>query len=268
MCMKTARRKLFETLQGKQPVNSEEPFKNIKQALGSLALAKGNPLTKAEIRLQVSLRYYNPGVPAVILPAALPPAMQTRLPVMLFGLTDFWGSYNSMNDQLPPIDPWIKPRLGFLGTAPIGIYGMTADFSGAGLAITNNWCDWGDGLQSYFFFPNWAGVIIHCNNVAYGTMLNNFTSDIIYLTKIRFFVPLANINQLDNPIIFSYQSQFGAKAIDSIDLKMYGLPTNMQPNIIDLPVNMPVDKNFSMGFYQNFDCTDISMILFIEKVTH
>lgn len=266
--MKAARRKLLDTLKGKQPVNSEEPFKNIKNALGSLANVKGNPLTKAEVRLQVSLRYYNPGAPAVVLPAALPAAMQTRLPVYLFGLTDSWGSYNNLVSLLPPFAPWNKPRYGVNDCSPAGIWGQTSEFSGGALAITGDWCDWGDGLQSYFNFPNYAGVIIHCNNVAYGTFLNNFTSDTIYLSKIRFFIPLANINQLDNPIFFSYQSQFGSKAIDSIDLKMYGLSTNMQPNIIDLPVNMPVDKNFSMGFYQNFDCTDLSMILFIEKVTN
>ena len=265
--MKAARRKLLDTLQGRQPINSEEPFKNIKQALGSLANTKGNPLTKAEVRLQVSLRYYDPTVTAVILPAALPAAAQNRIPIYLFGLTDFWGSYNNMVDNVPVIAPWIRPRFAAIGVPPFGIYGTTTGLIGGAPPVTENFCDFGDMIQTYFVWPNCAAAIIHCNNVAYGTFLNNFSSDTIYLSKIRFFIPLANINQLDNPITFSYQSQFGARATDSIDLKLYGLPTNMQANIIDLPVNMPVDKNFSMGFYQNFDCTDISMILFIEKVT-
>lgn len=262
--MRTARRKLFETLQGKQPVNSEEPLKNIKQGLGSMANAKGNPLTKTEITLNIRIQYFDMIAGVFLAPGALPGG-QSMLPVYVFGLTDFHGGFIRNRNTTPIIAPW---GWNAIAQPTIGIWNYNFWNVGGWTGLIED----GDWVEIVFLnLPviNIIGVVtIHCENVAYGTFLNNFSSDVIYLNGIRMIVPAANPNQLDNPINFIYQTQFGKTFIDTIDPRMYTKPGDFQGNRVDIPMKMPVDKNFSFNYYQNFDCQDISIILFIEKITN
>jgi hypothetical protein len=40
----------------------------------------------------------------------------------------------------------------------------------------------------------------------------------------------------------------------------------MQPNICDIPIDLPVDKAMMLGFKMNFDCQHIDLVLFVDKV--
>ena len=73
-----------------------------------------------------------------------------------------------------------------------------------------------------------AEVIIHCENVAYATFLNSFVSDLITINTLRYIVPIANINQFINPVVFGYQTLFGKLYTDNIDPRNFITSTDFQ----------------------------------------
>lgn len=122
-------------------------------------------------------------------------------------------------------------------------------------------------LTREFYYDYYtAEIVIHCNNVDYGTFLNSFVSDLITLDTIRYIVPVANINQLINPVIFATQTLFGKLATDNIDPRIYITNKDFQPQISDIPINLPIDKSIILGFNIDFNCQQLSLILFVKKV--
>lgn len=262
--MKAARRNLLDALKNRRPFNTEEPLKNIKQALGSMGNVKGNPLTKTEITFNIRIQYWDNIAGVFLAPGALPGG-QNQIPIYVFGLTDFHGGFIRSRTNLPILPPWVWNAI---AQPTIGIWNYNF-WNAGGWTVNIADGDWTEIIFLNLPAVNIIGIAtIHCENVAYGTFLNNFSSDVVYLNKIRVITPAANPTQLDNPFTFMYQSQFGKTFSDTIDPRMYTKPKDFQGNMVDIPVKMPVDKNFSMNFYMNFDCQDISMILFIEKVTN
>lgn len=266
--MKTARRKLFETLQDKKIISSEEPLSNVKKGLGSLGYLQGNPLTKTEILINIRLIFYDLATGLDIAPAAVPAAFQTQIPVYLFGLTDFFGGYNRMQTLVPAIPQWVNPPFPWLGAFPYGIYEVTgADGGSLNIRAT---AQPGDMLQFYGDITPLsnlgAAIVIHCENVAYGTLLNSFVSENIVLDRIRYITPAANPTQLDNPITLATQSIFGKTFSDKIDPRMFTFNSSPQANLVDIPLNSPITKDVMMGFYMNFDCPNVSFVMFVKKV--
>jgi hypothetical protein len=114
---------------------------------------------------------------------------------------------------------------------------------------------------------NYAALIsIHCDNVAYGTFLNSFVSDLITIDTIRYIVSIANINQFINPLLFAYQTLFGKLFTDSIDPRMYITNKDFQQQICDIPVNLPIDKAVMILTNINPACQNFSLMLFVSKV--
>ena len=114
-------------------------------------------------------------------------------------------------------------------------------------------------------------IIIHCNNVPYGTLLNSFVSDFIRVNRIRYTIPPAGaapapINQFLNPLVFGYQTLFGKLKTDTVDPHMYQTPSDFQNNISDIPVSFPIDKNLFINTYLEFDCQNITFNLFVNKI--
>jgi hypothetical protein len=126
----------------------------------------------------------------------------------------------------------------------------------------------GDLILHYFDpLANWGVVIIvHCNNVAYGTLLQSFWSDLIIVNQLRLIVPIANINQLANPLIFGYQTLFGKVFTDSVDPRMYQTSQDFQNQICDIPLTFPIDKALFSCFNLSVFCQQMSIILFVQKV--
>ena len=115
--------------------------------------------------------------------------------------------------------------------------------------------------------PNFlAWVIVHCNNVAYGTFLNSFVSDLITIDTIRYIVPIANVAQFINPITFATQSLFGKVYSDNIDPRLYITSRDFQQQISDLPINLPIDKSLMMATQIDVFCQQLSFVLFVKKV--
>jgi hypothetical protein len=258
--MKSYEKELLNSLQTDQV--QDIPLQNVRKALGSIAYAVGNPLSKTEISLLITLQFFNTGVGA-IQPIALAVPNQTSLPVYLFGLTDFYGGYSRLLNIIAPRPPWV-----YLAVASgiVGYQGLVP-FPGFFVAPVA-----GDMVLQYIApdgvgFQDVAQIIIHCNNVAYGTFLNSFVSDLITIDLIRYFVPaVANINQFENPLIFGTQSLFGKVKTDSLDPRVYQTSKNFQNQIADIPINLPIDKTLMCGFQLDVFCPGIAWTLFVKKV--
>ena len=256
--MKFYEKRLLDNLQSDETQNV--PLKNVRNAMGHIGQTVGNPLTKTEIVLTITTAFFD-NMGNLVLPAALPLNLQTYLPIYLFGLTDFNGAYLRMNTILPPSAGWLQAALvGIVN--PMGIWGRDVFAPLPGLNPVA-----GDMIMLFIdaLAPNFlAWTCVHCNNVAYGTFLNSFVSDLITISHIRYFSP--NINQFINPVVFGYQTLFGKTSWDTLDPRMYILGKDPQQNICDLPVNLTIDKNLMIGFQLIVFCQNVNWVLFVEKV--
>lgn len=253
--MNKAEKVLLDSLKEK---NKNAPLENIRHEIGDLHYIPGNPKFKAEISIQVNKYYFQDmggGVIVPVLPAALPAALQLPIPVYLFGLTDYLGAYAKARTIKPVNIWWLQQYIIWQPLIPMPLFPLAQPgdlvFVYNGAALGNNFI---------------CLIYIHCNNVAYGTFLNSFVSDIIILNMIRYTVPIANLNQLINDLLFGYQSLFGKVKTDSIDPQGYITQNTFQLQIADIPINLPIDKNIFMTTFMEFDCMVMNFILSVAKV--
>jgi hypothetical protein len=253
--MNNYEKRLLSHLQEDNSQSKNDPLANIKNAMGEIAYSAGNPLTKTEISLQITTNNFSKI-------GATP-----NVPIYLFGLTDYYSGYPKSLLITPPngLQVWYDP------TIPryyFGIIGKDIPFNGLG--ILGLPLEKGDLFIAYIDDPiilnTFAAVRVHCTNVAYGTFLNSFVSDLITLNMIRLIVPIANINQFIHPLKFTYQDLFGKTTSDSIDPRMYITSTDFQQQICDIPINLPIDKQLMLTFEMDYVCPAMSVILFVEKV--
>jgi hypothetical protein len=61
---------------------------------------------------------------------------------------------------------------------------------------------------------------------------------------IRYVVPAAAVAQLGQQITFIKQSLFGKTSTDTLDPQTFITPGTFQPQIADIPITVPIDKNF------------------------
>lgn len=265
--MKRSEKSLLNSLRNIQPTNSEEPLKNIKNSLGSLSKAVGNPLTKNELSINTDVFFYDVAGGVFIAPAAVPAAFQLPLPVRYFGLTDVYAGYSKANF----IEP-ITPGGFFWNLALHGFWNYNV-FAGLPALMTLLMRD-GDYIMRYhtevpggFLNPNLdAFVLVRCQNIAYASLVHSLMSDIIFLNTIRFSVAMAAILQFARSIKIAHLSTFGKLNIDTIDPRLYILPTEPQQNIADLPVKIPIDKSIIITTQIDITCQHFNFILFVEKI--
>jgi len=248
--------------------HSKDLFPSIKEGMGSLALVKGNPDYIEEISLNIYIQYYTAGaVPGFVLPAALPVELQTYLPLYIFGLTDFYSSYHKCRTLVDA--PGVPPNFwawDIFGIADLGIW----EFNKVDTGVVAEY-DAGDMVFSFravdlLGLVYWANVVIHCNSIAYGTFLQSFVSDLIFVNSLRYVVPIANINQFLNPLIFGYQTLFGRFHTDTLDPRAFITNKDFQQQIADIPINLPIDKSVMLALRLNFDCNNFNMKFFVNKV--
>jgi hypothetical protein len=394
--IKRYKAKLYNHLNAVSPVQENIPFQNVRDDMGSVSLLKGNPLTKTEIAITATLNFFVNSIPIGF--AVLPLFLQTKIPLFLFGLTDFYSGYSKILNLIPLLNPWtdndssyresaelvdqanwntipywnfvadigwiaaggalvnngvaLDSRLGranfwqighkykivisvretahnafsyfslydgvnnpiqivvnsenliftyipttttlylrshlyngavvslsikeifgmeqYPSNPEFGIYGYTKSFAlspnvqKGDCVLTYNFVDI-NGVVPFNNIYN-AEIIIHSDNVAYGTFLNSFVSDLITISAIRYIVPIANINQFINPLVIGYQTLFGKATSDSIDPRNYITSKDFQQQICDIPLNLPIDKAVTCGMYMDFNCPQIDFILFVSKV--
>jgi hypothetical protein len=248
-----------------------DPLSDIKNEMGELARLNGNPLFSAEIHLRVNIHYIDAVAGIEIAPLALPQILQVPVPVHLFGLTDLHGGFHNCEklNKIPLIiGGWTNEVLFALNN---GIWNTEIEgFAPVMNAIPQR----GDFVSIYWvndplllpFTAYWMLLIIHCTNVAYGTLLNSFVSDLIRVNRIRYILNPADIEQFNNPLSFGYQSLLGKFVVNNIDPKLYQLPTEFQNNISDIKINFPIDKKLIISTMINFGVQELNFIFFIEKI--
>lgn len=266
--MKSYEKTLLNKLRSSHYSSTDDVLSNVKDAMGSLREIEGNPQFKAEITLHITLQYWDfiAGIP--VAPAALPAYLQTFMPIYLFGLTDLHGGYLRSTVVNPLAQNWAWNAVA--NDPNVGIFNYTYN-PGVMIAV---WIvpPLMDGDLVYTVLDATGGttilcrVVVHCNNIAYGTFLNSFSSDLIIVKQMRLFVPIANPNQFMNPLIFGYQTLFGKLKTDSVNPRTYQLPSDFQNQISDIPIKFPVDKNLFVTYKQDFDCQQMDIVLYVEKV--
>jgi len=244
----------------KEDSRDSELLAGVKKAMVPLGKLRGEPYFKAEITLTVTSIFTN--VFGIVAPAAIPAALQTRLPVYLFGLTDNYSGYLAGTRVTPLSAGW------FFQPGISGIFGYN---NGVVPVFLLPFLQPGDFIFAYddntpagVFWQ--CFIIIHCNNVGYGTFLNSFSNDLIILNSIRYGCPLANLNQMNNPLHFTTQSLFGKVVTDTIDPRIYITNQQFQQQISDMPITLPIDKSLIMSTNLDFDCQNISFLLAVQKV--
>jgi hypothetical protein len=254
--MKRSEKLLLDNLRNKKAINTEEPLKNVKNSLGKIGQLVGNPLTKNEISINVDVFFCDNALHVIIAPAAIPVANQRPMPLYLFGLTDMYGNYVK-SWPLTLSDPvWANPmQTGFVGynlnAAPIDAILM--------LQLQN-----GDYVIFWQINVNTQALIrVRCENIAYSTLVHSLMSDIIYINTIRYNVLAAAILQYTHSLKLASLSTFGKLAVDSIDPRLFILPTSPQQNIADIPIKSPFDKTMIIATAIDFTCQHISFILFV-----
>ena len=242
----------------KEKSEDTELLSSIKKSVDPIGHLRGKPGFIAEIQISATKIYTNIG--AIIAPAAVPAAQQVQLPFHIFGLTDFQGGWLGSH-TVKPINPnWVQ----LPGTTGIVEFNSAA-LPGFLLPLLSN----GDMVFAYQdptgLVVN-AFIILHCNNVAYGTFLNSFSSDLIILNAIQYSVPILNLNQMNQTLSFSTQSLFGKLLTDTIDPRMYITNQQFQQQVSNIPVTLPIDKSLIMSSYMDFDCQTLNFILTVQKV--
>lgn len=226
--------------------------------VGALSQVVGNPAFKAEITLQVFVRYYSQavvGTPAAVVPAA---GQQTNLPLYLFGNTDSFAGYARGRQQVPGGGGWtyadmkiLRVGNGEVDYKPLPHAAASVDYVSG--TIFNNLAQNGDML---FLIPMagfvagaaattvTAEIIVRCPNVPYSTFLSSLNSDKVVINMIRYVVPAAAVAQLGQQVTFIRQSLFGKTSVDTLDPQTFVTPGTFQPQIADIPIITEVDKNF------------------------
>jgi hypothetical protein len=88
-----------------------------------------------------------------------------------------------------------------------------------------------------------AETLIHCPNVPYSSLLSALSSDLVTLNMIRYVVPAAAVAQFANQITLIKGSLFGKVSTDTLDPQTFITPATFQPQIADIPITLPIDKN-------------------------
>jgi hypothetical protein len=244
----------------------------------------GNPAFKAEIGINVLVKYYSQatvGTPVEVAAASIPVAQKTQLPVFLFGQSDFMGNF-AKSRQLYTSTSWNMADMAIscggatnkcVDYKPLGHAAGAVDHA-SGLWY-NNLINPGDLI---FLIPmvGWvaaaagttvtAEVRVRCNNVAYITLLDSLSSDLITLNMIRYTVDTSYTSQLNNQLTLIMQSLFGKTATDTIDPTAFVTGGTYNKNIADIPVDLPIDKNLVIATWYNYDTPLLNFTLTAKKI--
>lgn len=258
---------------------------SVSKGIGAaLSQIMGNPPFKAEINVNVSVKYYSqavPGIPVEVAAAALPAAQKTNYPVYFFGQSDKASHYRKAR-QLVNSVAWNTGDMSVIDGGNLQGSPIYPDPAAGGEilpyalgSLTNNLLLPGDVLlaipmqlfvQGVAATTIVAEVLIRCSNVGYGTLIDSLSSDLITLNMIRYTVDAAQTAQLANQIEAIYQSLFGKASTDTIDPNAFITGGTFNPNISDIPVTIPIDKNLVLATLANYDVVSFSWTLTVARI--
>lgn len=236
----------LDTVQGVQ--------QGVSKGIGASVLpVKGNLPFRAQFSLNVKTYYYDTSL-GQIPPSSLDSSLKNKIPLILFGNADEAGKFKNLKKYYNSF--WDS-------------YSVSIKEKSSGIFYSN---DDGDlviaGSKNLGGTPtviqNFA-TVIHCDQVAYGTLLAGLVSDVFRLNMIRIVVPSGYESQLNNSLQIIRQTMFGKISTDSITPSTYVTGETYNKNIADIPLNVLVDKY--LGIYQdiNYDCTNMDIIFTVES---
>lgn len=283
--MTDAERQLMNKLQGSDSLEilkggQVSTSRGVGAALSQIV---GNPPFKAEVSLTIQIRYYSQaavGTPVVVAAAAIPVAQQTTLPVYIFGQSDYSGNYARSRQIVAGGGGWQYADMKILrgGNGEVGYNPLCHAAAGVEYAsgtVFNNLLNNGDIL---FLIPMagfvlgaaattiTAEVHVTCANVPYLTLVDSLSSDLITLNMIRYTVGALLVAQLTNQITLIRQSLFGKTNTDTLDPNTYITGGTFNPNIADIPITIPIDKNLVLATVLNFDCGIVNWVVTVATI--
>lgn len=275
--MSRSRIKLMQALNGR--VNSFENYADAPPAPPAvppnrtqLMATQGNPAFTAQFDLSLNLYYFTEaaGVYTVKTAAqilAAQPTLATKLPQFVFGNSDFAGGFARLH-AATSISVWAYdyPFIYGVGGQPDGHFSNYDTNVTALLSI-------GDLVQGYWAALGgvnyYAIAVVHCTQVAYGTLLDALSSDMFQMNMIRYIISdtsATGLAQYANNINIFKQSLFGKFDSDFISPNSFKLPEQMQDGVIDIPLVKGIDKQIALAVNQNYAVTSVQWSLFVAQV--
>lgn len=238
----------------------------------TLMAAQGNPQFTAQFDLTLNLLFFTvaAGVYTAITPAALlaaQPTLATKFPAFVFGNSDYEGGFVRLQSAFP-LNTWLYdiPFINGQGSQPGTLFG-TLDATARGLLRR------GDLVQPYTAVlggVNYVAMsVIRCNQVAYGTLLGALSSDMFVLNMIRYIMSdttATGLAQYANNVNIFKQSLFGKYDADFVSPNSFKLPEQMQNGVIDIPVQVGIDKQLALATDQNYNTPLVQWSLFVAMV--
>jgi hypothetical protein len=243
----------------------------VNPAATRLGAVAGNPGFAAQFDVQFLLKYFSvaAGAYTSLTAAALlaaQPTLANKLPVFLFGNSDFAGGFTKLK-SLFTLTNWTYG-------APF-IYGKDYPFTKFGALDATAKAVLSDG-DLVIPFEYEAGAtdyvafaIVRCSQVGYGTLLDALNSDMFTLNTLRYIMSdtsAVGLAQYNNNINIMKQSLFGKFDSDFVSPNSFKLPEQQQSGIIDIPLIKGVDKQIALATYINYDAVSVQWSLFVRSV--
>lgn len=240
-------------------------------SLGKVGQGMYNPKFIAQIQLRMLKLYYTEvgGVYTPILPAALGAGLNVSLPFFLFLNLDFAAGYAQLKQKFPqPL--WVY-------NAPV-VWGKDQPLSSTRPLANGKW-DAGvtallrDGDVIIPFTATVGGInyvaftIVRANDIAYASLLSATDSNTFGINLVRFKVALGQEAQFANSVVLANETMFGKVTTDPVNPESFQSPQDQQPNILDMDVQVDINKQKGIASAANFDVVALTWNVFIDKTS-
>jgi len=197
------------------------------------------------------------------LAAGIPADLQNKLAFPFLGLADYDGGFARFKQVLPLATVWDLATIFIFGKDPTpaiaGITAFVGQMADGDLVLRFDGTSSGNDCD--------AILIMHCNQVAYGTLLNSVSSDRFTINMIRYTIPdETKTAQFNNQFKIITQSLFGKLSTDDISPESFIKPEQFIKNISDVPIIKGVDKESQIASYMNYDIVQLNWSVFVSHV--
>lgn len=259
--MTNAERQLLQQINGSNNMESIAGSSYSSGIQASLGNVRGNPQFKAQFDLTVrkiyqgSYRKVGDVADTYVLPngSNMPNGEDKTLAVYIFGNSDFAGSYAKSRQLLNEGCQLISVSV----SQNSGISGKVGDLVFEYDILPNN-------RAAYISYDITVKLIISCEQVAYGTLLDSISSDRFNINTIRYSVPTGQEKQFGENISLIRQSLFGKVANDFVSPQSFQNSMDYQKNIVDIPLSVGVDKNLVLATYMPVGVTSFRWTVFVS----
>lgn len=234
----------------------------------SLKKSKYNPNFQAQFNITWAIRYFTVagGVYTSIAAAALVGALKTKLPGFLFGHSDKAGGFANLRSTFALQGGWVYET----PFCP----GVDVEQTSFGVVDATGKAAYSLGDLVFPFTAVTAGpvntvafVVVHCQEVAYGSLLEALGSDRFKINMIRYKMPdVTLIAQFAQNIAICRQTLFGKFNKDNVNASAYQNPEQMQTNIIDVAIEDGIDKNKALQTVFLYTSIDAIWSIYVETV--